>query len=535
MKNRSKIYIVILICLLAIGFAAVTANLIINSNANISSNPDDFDVYFYSANTDEGGTATINPSTRREITFTTKELKSIGDKAILTYEIKNGSSQYDADITMSISLDENYRNYVRITYETFNDSDTINILAKEIKQGKITIELLKPVIEDLNVTYIVTFTANAIERTETAYDNYTVRFNGNGATYGEMDNQVISHNETVTLNTNRFVKDGYQFVGWSEESNPVLVDYKNLDNVTNLVDDNSIVDLYAVWLKNDYTYTGDYESLKIPVSGKYKLEVWGASGDSYNSTYRGGYGAYSVGVIDTQANTDYYIAVGGAGNSYYGGYNGGGEAQNHSSSHCFGGGGATHIATVPGQLQDLESYKGTLVNNSYYVSDYIIIVGSGGGGACQYNNSTAGDGGGIQGKRVTSSQSTGYSVQGTQTAGGTSTNWSGTDNANRNGGFGRGAMGPNYAGGGGAGFYGGGSAYSQWSVSVAGGSGYIASSKLISYGNITKHMACYSCSGNMLSSVDATRTINASGVNASAIGDYAKSGNGYARITYLGQ
>ena len=294
-----------------------------------------------------------------------------------------------------------------------------------------------------------------------------------------------------------------------------------------------------------FDYTGNVQEFIPGYGGKYKVEVWAASGDSYNSTYRGGYGAYSVGTINAIANQSYYVVVGGAGNSYYGGYNGGGEAQNHSSDHCFGGGGATHIATVSGQLQDLEDYKGTLVNNSYYVSDDILIVAGAGGGACQFNNSTAGDGGGYEGRRVSSAQSAGYSVQGTQTAGGTSTNWSNTSDLNRNGGFGRGAMGPNYSGGGGAGFYGGGSSYSQWSVSGAGGSGYIASSKLASYSETIKSMYCYGCQESNNSELFTVSTIGSSnlrdttncpnGYSTDPISKCAKEGNGYAKITYVGQ
>ncbi|MDO4967493.1 MAG: glycine rich domain-containing protein [Candidatus Saccharibacteria bacterium] len=50
-------------------------------------------------------------------------------------------------------------------------------------------------------------------------------------------------------------------------------------------------------------------------------------------------------------------------------------------------------------------------------------------------------------------------------------------------------------------------------------------------GGITKHMTCYSCT---TSSVAATRTNSNTNVSATATADYSKTGNGYAKITYLG-
>ena len=82
--------------------------------------------------------------------------------------------------------------------------------------------------------------------------------------------------------------------------------------------------------------------------------------------------------------------------------------------------------------------------------------------------------------------------------------------------------------GGGGGFYGGGA---TMHVGAGGGSGYIGSSNLISGGGVTKHMTCYSCT---TSSVAATRTYSNTNVSGTATADYSKTGNGYARITYLG-
>ena len=92
-----------------------------------------------------------------------------------------------------------------------------------------------------------------------------------------------------------------------------------------------------------------------PISGTYKLEVWGASGGTVSQSYRGGYGAYSTGDIHIDENQVLYINIGGVGEVTssaidqiaQGGYNGGGSGANYSLQAgrvAGGGGGATHIA-----------------------------------------------------------------------------------------------------------------------------------------------------------------------------------------------
>ena len=72
------------------------------------------------------------------------------------------------------------------------------------------------------------------------------------------------------------------------------------------------------------------ESFTAPVSGKYKMECWGASGGwaGLNSTpyKQGGKGGYSYGSIILDFSTKLYIVVGGEGtpgNAFLTGYAGG--------------------------------------------------------------------------------------------------------------------------------------------------------------------------------------------------------------------
>lgn len=247
----------------------------------------------------------------------------------------------------------------------------------------------------------------------------------------------------------------------------------------------------------DYACSGVVNIFTAGATGYYKLEAWGAAGG--NDTLAGGYGGYSVGVTKLNKGEKLYIQVGCQGGtsvvSTGGGYNGGGNAGTSGASG--GGGGATHIAT---------ENRGVLSNYSSNKSELLIVAGGGGGGG---NSGAAysGSGGGISGNN-------GYGTAGTQTTG----------NA-----FGQGANKSGDGGGGGGGFYGG--SAGSGDNNGGGGSGYIGSSKLISYGNITKHMTCYGCP---TSTAEDTYTKTTSTVNVSAVSDNAKSGSGAARITFLG-
>ena len=118
----------------------------------------------------------------------------------------------------------------------------------------------------------------------------------------------------------------------------------------------------TVW---DFPYTGTYSTVTL-APGNYRLEVWGAQGGdgrSYsNSSYfsYGGNGGYSKGEINLSTQTTIYIYVGGkggristntvsSGSTALGGYNGGGSGLRYGMS---GGGGATHIATYSGTLEN---------------------------------------------------------------------------------------------------------------------------------------------------------------------------------------
>ena len=99
-----------------------------------------------------------------------------------------------------------------------------------------------------NVECVAQWTANT----------YSVRFNGNGATSGSMNNQSFTYDEAPkALTANAFAKDGYSFDGWATSATGNVV-YSDGQNVSNLSgEQNAIVDLYAKWSESSIGPTLD--------------------------------------------------------------------------------------------------------------------------------------------------------------------------------------------------------------------------------------------------------------------------------------
>ena len=319
-------------------------------------------------------------------------------------------------------------------------------------------------------------------------------------------------------------RDEYTFAGWYTKNNHKIS--KNdipIDDVT----------LYAHWTWNgtcEYTknqvlfdngITDIEQNLNLECPGDYKLEVWGAEGGSYNSTYHGGKGGYSVGTITfTETDTNLFINIGGAGKNsescssdYPGGYNGGGNSYHWINRNVYSasGGGATHIATVSGTLQQL-GYTEAVTNGKL-----LIAAGGGGGGYVAANLSESaigGAGGGLIGMNGTANtiSPSRYGLGGTQTEGG---KYAGNGRAIPGfGSFGKGGDSSPTASesggsGGGSGFFGGGGS------TVAGGGG----------------------GSSYIGGVTNGQTIAGDSEMPSPNGgtEIGHSGNGYARITYLGE
>ena len=162
MKKRASIVVAIL--LLAVGFAAISTTLIINGSAKVGENADDFSVIFTAATLD--GTdvyANVIDSTKKTITFTTSELKTLNQTSILTYEVTNNSANYDANVTVTcVPKEGTTSKYTSIKNKLENDATVIK--AKETLNGTLTVTLNKTATEEVREEYVCELTFNAVER-----------------------------------------------------------------------------------------------------------------------------------------------------------------------------------------------------------------------------------------------------------------------------------------------------------------------------------------------------------------------------------
>lgn len=294
----------------------------------------------------------------------------------------------------------------------------------------------------------------------------------------------------------------------------------------------------AVGATYTYSYTGAAQTFTAPCEGKYKVELWGAAGGSYSTTFAGGKGGFVTGEISVSKNQTFYVYVGSAGSSNVtssnyassGGYNGGGYGS--WKYGCAGGGGATDIRTSDSDTKTR------------------IMVAAGGGGACSqradYSSwQSGGHGGGINGVNGSGSYAavkpTWVGQGATQTHGGNP-----SYSTDHKGSFYQGCNSPNPAddrGGGGGGWYGGGCSYGSVSPG-GGGSSYISgiagfiginSSGVALCSEGSSSVACATSYTNYKFTTGSTITGNQSMPNTAGTGDgVGHDGDGYAKITYLG-
>ena len=162
MKKKSAI--IVAIVFMMIGFASISTSLIINGNTKVSENNEDFSVIFTKATLD--GTDvydSVIDDTKKTITFTSKDLKKIGDKSTLTYEVTNNSSNYDANVNVTcVPKEGTTAKYTSIKNDLENNATVVK--AKESVNGTLTVTLDKTSTEEVSEEYTCKLEFNAIER-----------------------------------------------------------------------------------------------------------------------------------------------------------------------------------------------------------------------------------------------------------------------------------------------------------------------------------------------------------------------------------
>ena len=163
---KKKYFLLVSILILVIGFAALSTSLIINGNAKVSENTDDFSVIFTKVTLDgQNVYANVIDDTKKIITFETNDLKTLSQTSVLNYEVTNNSSNYDAEVTVNCKVkDDATAKYTSIKNEL--EGNTTIVKAKESLNGTLTVTLNKTATEEVEEEYVCELTFNAVERNE---------------------------------------------------------------------------------------------------------------------------------------------------------------------------------------------------------------------------------------------------------------------------------------------------------------------------------------------------------------------------------
>lgn len=135
-----KSYLVIVVLLMVIGFAATTITLQILGEINLVFDEDTFKagIIFTDANTSTGEVEILSPG--NVFTFKTSQLNMVGDSSIVDFIVTNNSNYYDAEIVISCGLETDsslYEEYISLE----NDySERTSLKSGKSKFGTLTVE-----------------------------------------------------------------------------------------------------------------------------------------------------------------------------------------------------------------------------------------------------------------------------------------------------------------------------------------------------------------------------------------------------------
>lgn len=93
-------------------------------------------------------------------------------------------------------------------------------------------------------------TGNKVLYARWTVNKYQIKFDKNGATSGKVKNQTVAYGKKVQLRKNKYVREGYTFVGWNTKKNGKGKSYRDGAAIKNLSSKNGkVITLYAQWKK----------------------------------------------------------------------------------------------------------------------------------------------------------------------------------------------------------------------------------------------------------------------------------------------
>ncbi len=167
----------------------------------------------------------------------------------ITYSVKfnaNGGSGVMNNQLFTYDIEQNLdeNKYTRTGYTFLGWSNSKNDIVSKYTD-KVTVVNLGNKQDDIIEFYAI-WKANT----------YEIRFDGNGATSGNMANEKFAYDTAKKLATNSYSKLGYEFVGWNTERDGSGTNYSNNESILNITTkENEEIVLYAQWKVVEYSIT----------------------------------------------------------------------------------------------------------------------------------------------------------------------------------------------------------------------------------------------------------------------------------------
>ena len=111
-----------------------------------------FDISFVDVSTENGSVVLIRED-KKGVELQDISLSYVGDYEVISYEIENLSSKYDADVFVTVNGEKYYSN----DYITIECSDLERIDSGKRQKGWIRIELVKASLTDISFSFDISF------------------------------------------------------------------------------------------------------------------------------------------------------------------------------------------------------------------------------------------------------------------------------------------------------------------------------------------------------------------------------------------
>ena len=235
MKNQLRIGIVIIMFILTVGFASITTDMVINSEARLGMSSGNFDVFFSNIDVQDHGlldNAKIDSATQRTIVYDSTYEYEYRQSVQLTYRVLNTSTLYDARCTVQVTFDDGIEEYFTTSQTGFLKNTPKIVSAQSENSGAVYLEAKKDTIEPVHIHFTVTLTVEPVSReAEAARNNdgvLTVHFDGqefNGTYLPGYDNNGQNAKEYILIDVyTKYNNSDVELVKY-DESSPGYYEY----------------------------------------------------------------------------------------------------------------------------------------------------------------------------------------------------------------------------------------------------------------------------------------------------------------------